>query len=286
LGEDAGRESPGILKDLDCPEFLRLYLPRLRLRWAGFRKVHRQVCRRLSRRMSELGLCGFFAYKDYLEHHSEELRVLDSICGITISRFYRDRGVFDVLCSDVLPSLAKDVLSKRGSEVACWSAGCCSGEEAYTLQILWKLRVLPVLRRDLPLRIVATDIKREVLDRAREGCFTESSLRDLPEELVRLAFTRSGTFFTVREPFKENIEFAEQDMRRQLPEGFFHLILCRNVVLTYFEEALQREILQRILERLHHGGVFVAGIHESLPKGVNGFSPYGKIPCIYKKIAC
>lgn len=274
------------MKDLDCTEFLRLCLPRLRLRWAGFRKVHRQVCKRLNRRMAELGLSGFSAYKVYLTYNSEEWQILDSICRITISRFYRDRGVFDALSSTILPSLARNVSLSGGNELSCWSAGCCSGEEAYTLQILWKVRVVPAIRCDLPLRIVATDINRDVLERARQGCYRESSLRDLPKELIRQAFTQSGKSFTVREPFTENIEFAEQDIREQLPEGFFHLILCRNLVLTYFEKGLQQEILQRILERLHHGGIFVTGIHEFLPNGVTGIVPYDSIPGVYKKAAC
>jgi chemotaxis protein methyltransferase CheR len=272
------------MKNLECAEFMQSFFPELRLRWAGFRKVRRQVCKGLSRRMAELGLSGFSAYEDYIEDHPEEWEILDSTCQITISRFYRDRRVFDVLCSKILPSLATNILLGGGNELRCWGAGCCSGEEAYTLQILWKVRVVPAIRCDLPLRIVATDINRDVLERAREGCYPESSLRDLPKELIRQAFTQSGKSFTVRKPFTENIEFAEQDIREQLPEGFFHLKLCRNLVLTYFEEALQQDILYRILERLHHGGIFVIGIHESLPRGVTDVIRYDNTPGIYEKV--
>jgi chemotaxis protein methyltransferase CheR len=66
------------MKNLDCTEFLRLCLPRLRLRWAGFRKVHRQVCKGLSRRTAELGLSGLSAYEDYIKDHPEEWKILDS----------------------------------------------------------------------------------------------------------------------------------------------------------------------------------------------------------------
>jgi chemotaxis protein methyltransferase CheR len=222
-------------------------------------------------------------YRAYLEEHSEEWQFLDSICQITISRFYRDRGVFDTVCSKILPSLAKNILSSGGTELRCWSAGCCSGEEAYTLQILWKVRIVPEIHHDLPLRIVATDVNPDVLKRAREGCYLRSSLRDLPGELIQQAFTRSGNVFTVKTPFMQDIEFLEQDIRVQLPGGFFHLILCRNLVLTYFDEALQQEILHRILGKLHHGGIFVTGIHESLPGGVTGIIPYESTPGIYER---
>jgi chemotaxis protein methyltransferase CheR len=119
------------MKSLECTEFLHRYVPQLRFRWAGFRKVYKQVCKRLYRHMTELGFSDFSAYEVYLDDHPEEWQILDSMLQITISRFYRDRGVFDILCSTVLPSLAKDILLRGGNEVRCWTAGCCSGEETF-----------------------------------------------------------------------------------------------------------------------------------------------------------
>ena len=273
------------MKEHECTDFLQRYLPRLRFRWAGFRKVHKQVCKGLYRRMTELGFSGFSFYEGYLDDHPEERQILDSILQITISRFYRDRGFFDVLCSRVLPSLAKDILLHGGDEVRCWTAGCCSGEETYTLQILWKLCVLPAIHKDLPLRIIATDIDHDVLKRAQEGNYSESSLRDLPKELTEQAFAQCGKFYAIKKTFRENIAFLEQDIRLQLPEGSFHIIFCRNLVFTYFEEALQRQILSGIIERLHERGILVVGIHESIPKGMTGVIQREENPCIYKKAA-
>jgi chemotaxis protein methyltransferase CheR len=230
--------------------------------------------------MTALGLSDFSAYEVYLEVHPQEWRILDSMLPITISRFYRDRRVFDILSWRVLPSLAKEALLHGWNEVRCWTAGCCSGEETYTLQILWKHCVLPAIQKDLPLRIIATDIHQDMLKRAEEGKYLESSIKELPRELTKQAFVRSGGFYKVRQPYRENIEFIEQDIRLQLPEGRFHIIFCRNLVFTYFEEELQREILGRILEKLHRGGIFVIGIHESLPKGVTGIQPESS-PGIY-----
>jgi len=271
------------MKERECTEFLQRHLPRLRFRWAGFRKVHKQVCKRLYRNITELGFSDFSAYEVYLDDHPEEWQILDSMLQITISRFYRDRGVFDIVCSRVLPSLAKDILLRGGNEARCWTAGCCSGEETYTLQILWKLCVLPAIHKDLPLRIIATDINHDALKRAQEGYYSESSLKDLPKELTQQAFVQSGKFYAIKKTLRENIEFLEQDIRIQLPDGCFHVILCRNLVFTYFEDALQREILDRILEKLHRGGIFVIGIHESLPKGVTGIIQYESNPGIYIK---
>lgn len=80
--------------------------------------------------------------------------------------------------------------------------------------------------------MIATDINNDVLNHAQKGSCPESSLRELPKELVQQAFSRSGKCYTIKKPFKENIEFIEQDIRKQLPEGFFHVIFCRNLLLN------------------------------------------------------
>src|SRR5438477_9810042 len=121
---------------MDCVEFLQWALPRLRMRWDGFRKVRRQVCRRIERRSRELGLTDLAAYRDYLERRPDEWARLDALCRVTISRFYRDRETFAALEQEVLPALARG-----GAEIEVWSAGCASGEEPYTLALLWKLEL-------------------------------------------------------------------------------------------------------------------------------------------------
>jgi len=267
---------------MDCTGFLQWALPRLRLRWEGYRKVSRQVCKRLAHRMEKLGLPDFSAYKIYLDSNPGEWRVLDSLCGITIARFYRDRRVFDALRFQVLPSLADYVLSAGGREVLCWSAGCASGEEPYTLQILWRTDVVTAILREIPLHIIATDVNEKLLERGRQGHYPGSSLRDLPEQL-REAFIPCNDFYSIREIFKENLEFLRQDIRLQLPEGTFHLILCRNLVFTYFDEGLQQETLRSILAKLLPGGILVIGRRESLPAGTAGLMRVSDTTGIFRK---
>jgi chemotaxis protein methyltransferase CheR len=264
-------------------DFLQNCLPRLRLRWPGFRKVRGQVCKRLKRRIRELGLSNLAAYRIYLDGHPGEWDILDFLCRITISRFYRNRGIFDALRFKILPELAKSAAEAGKNEVRCWCAGCCSGEEAYTLQIIWETDVIPSMTKDLPLRIIATDLDPAVLERARKGIYPEGSLADLSPELIAAAFFRFGEIYALQEKFKENIIFERQDIRRQLPEGTFSLIFCRNLVLTYFEKALQLEVLKMIFAKLEPGGIFVTGVHESLPRGIDVVFPYERIKGIYRK---
>jgi chemotaxis protein methyltransferase CheR len=92
--------------DQECVEFLQWALPRMQMRWSGFRKVRRQVCRRIQRRMQVLEK-DVQGYREFLEAEPEEWDVLDALCRITISRFYRDRAVFAYLQTTVLPALAE-----------------------------------------------------------------------------------------------------------------------------------------------------------------------------------
>jgi chemotaxis protein methyltransferase CheR len=252
------------MKDLECVEFLQWALPRLRLRWPGFRKVRRQACKRIDRRMRELGLHDAAEYRNWLDQHPEEWILLDEFCRITISRFYRDRGVFDVLRTIVLPELAGQAFRRGDREIRCWSAGCASGEEPYSLGIIWQFDVHPSFP-GLHLQIVATDSDETLLDRARSGCYPPSSLNDLPAAWRSAAFSRKGTLLCIKDDCRAGVAFVNQDIRVQQPDGPFHLILCRNLVFTYFAVDLQAELLAKITERLLPNGYLMVRIHELLP---------------------
>lgn len=249
------------MKDSDCVRFLQWALPRLRLRWPGFRKVRRQVCRRVDRRFRELGFSDVEDYQSFLETHPDEWVTLDGLCRISISRFYRDKRFFEELGRNVLPDLIQLALRRRDSELRCWSVGCASGEEPYSLNLLWKLEG----RFNLPLKIVATDVDEHLLERARRAHYTKSSLKDIPPRWHQ-AFEVTGSNFVLREEFRQGVEFLNQDVRRESPEVSFHLILCRNLVFTYFDGELQREVFARIKSRLIPDGALLIGRKEKLPQ--------------------
>ena len=269
------------MTDQQCIEFLQWALPRLGLRWPGFRKVRRQVHKRINRRLEELDLAGIDAYRSYLETHPEEWSVLGGFTRISISRFYRDRGVFDHLRDDVLPELARTVQGTQEGRLRCWCAGCASGEEPHTLTILWKRHVqgdFPEVRLDL----VATDADAEILQRAHRATYPRSSLKDVPAEWLAAAFTRLGEQFVLRPEFRQMVEYRQQDLRREVPTEPFHLILCRNLVFTYFAEEAQRKVLRRIVERLLPGGFLVIGRKEALPEDIERLRPHNAGLGIYR----
>jgi chemotaxis protein methyltransferase CheR len=251
------------MTDAECVAFLQWALPRLGLRWQGFRRVRRQVCRRVSRRIGELGLRRADAYRVYLEANAQEWNVLAGLSRVTISRFWRDRAVFEALRDEVLPGL--------GPSVSAWSAGCASGEEPYSL-------VLAAAEARVEIHIVATDVDPVLLERARRACYRESSLRDLPGELRARAFEAG----CLRPEYRRPVDFLEHDLREGAPRGPFDLALCRNLVFTYFGDQLQREIGRHLTQALRPGGALVVGVHEALPDGLNGLEPWPPARGVYR----
>jgi len=270
------------MRDCECVQFLQWALPRMGMCWPGFRKVRKQVCKRLRRRLGVLGLADSGAYQAYLEHHPEEWRLLDNLARITISRFFRDRGVFTFLEQTVLPVLAHQALAAGETRLRIWSAGCACGEEPYSLALLWRLRLTRVYPA-LDLQILASDIDEAVLRRAREGCYDASSLRGLPSGWRKLVFTECAGRFCLRPEFRPQVSWRIHDIRADVPDGWFHLILCRNLAFTYFDPWQQRRIASLLHRALKPGGALVVGAHEQLPDSFAGLVRWTGGSCIYRK---
>jgi chemotaxis protein methyltransferase CheR len=270
-----------IVRDKDCTAFLQWALPQIELCWPGFRKVRRQVCKRLRQRMRDLGLDNYSAYRARLESDPSEWRILDECCHITISRFFRDRGIFEVVRRQLLPEIAARA-QREGRDAQVWSAGCASGEEPYTLRILWDVEVAPACP-GVSLSIVASDVDKAMLARAREGCFEPTSLHELPPPLVEQAFVRLGSRYCIKPEHRAGIRFLDQDLRTEMPAGVFDLIVCRYVVFTYFAVPLQRTVLASMLERLRPRGYLVIGSHERLPDDAPELTSLAAAPKIFQK---
>jgi len=270
------------MKDDNCIPFLQDVLPHLQLRWCGFRKVRRQVCKRVQRRITLLGLSNVRAYRAWLDTHPDEWRVLETFCQITISRFYRDKRVFQCLETDVIPDIVQRIHRDGEQALTVWSVGCGSGEEPYTLALLWAFSLAPMFP-DIKLNILASDASADVIHRMREACYSGTSLKDLPDRWREAAFSRNENRFCLREPYRKNIEIRHQDIRRGVPNGPVHLLLCRNLVFTYFDEKLQCDTGQHLSSSIREGGSLVIGTHEQLPGCMVGFEPWDGCRGIYRK---
>jgi chemotaxis protein methyltransferase CheR len=261
--------------------FLQWALPQLGLSWPGFRKVRRQVCKRIAARIRALGLADPAAYRTRLEADLAEWRALGALCTVSISRFYRDREVFDCLGASVLPALAGAALARGAERLECWSAGCASGEEPYTLAIQWRLSAsVP----GVSLRILGTDVDARLLERARAACYPPSSLEALPPAWRGQAFETRGRQFCLRDEYKQAVQLERQDLAVEVPWREFDLILCRNLAFTYFDAERAQLALGRLASRLRPGGALVIGIHERLPQPAAGFEPWPGCRAIFRSI--
>lgn len=268
------------MTDPELVAFLQWALPRLGLRWEGFRRVRSQVRKRLQRRLDTLGLQHLGQYRGHLETHPAEWAVLDAACRITISRFWRDRQVFQTLGLRVLPVLVR---TAAPGPLRAWSAGCASGEEPYGLSILWELELRGVLG-DMDLEITATDADPTMLRRASRGGYPPGNLKELPPEWRAAAFsppTEPGGERFLEARFRRPVRLLLQDLRRDSPPGPFHLVLCRNLAFTYFDAPLQRRVQDRIHGLLVPGGALVVGAHE-VPPPHPSLSPWPGAPHVYR----
>jgi chemotaxis protein methyltransferase CheR len=263
-------------------EFLQWALPRLGLRWAGFRRVRRQVCRRLRRRVEALGLEDLDAYRAYLAAHPDEWEVLDGLTAITISRFYRDREVFTRLEREVLPALASAALAAGRDRLRCWSAGCASGEEAYTVALMWGA-VGAARFPSVGFEILATDVDATVLDRARAAAYPASSLKELPHAWRERGFLRRDGLYMLRPEPRRLVTLGRHDLRAPPPDGAFDLVLCRNVAFTYLAAEPQRVVLGHLVAALRPGGALTIGLHESLPQPAPGFEPWPAARAVFRR---
>jgi len=258
-----------------CVAFLQWALPRLDLRWPGFRRVRRQLCRRVGRRVAELGLPSLDAYREHLAAHPAEWEVLRSLTPVTISRFGRDRAVFAALAGEVLPALAEAARAAGRDRLRAWSAACASGEEAYTLALL---------RDDVD--VLATDVHPPVLARARAARYGASSLRELEPGIRARGFVpAAGGAWVVRPGVRRAVTVARHDLRDPPPDGPFDLVLCRNAAFTYFAPAAQRIVLDHLAAVLRPGGALVVGLHEDVSDPAGRFARWPGTRAVHRYVA-
>ncbi|GMV14643.1 MAG: hypothetical protein AMXMBFR56_28670 [Polyangiaceae bacterium] len=239
-------------------------LPRLGLEPRSFERLGKQVRKRIGRRVSELGLGDLSAYRGYLETHPEEWQELDARCYVTISRFFRDRAVFELLERVALPGLAAQAEADGRHELSVWSAGAAGGEEAYSLALLWRFRLAPSYP-GLELRVLGTEIDPVSLSRAARRRYPPGCLREVPADIREAAFVRVGAELELREELANGVRFEHEDLRQVIAAGPFDMICCRNLAFTYFDSATRPAVLAALLTRLRDGGYLLIGRRESLP---------------------
>jgi chemotaxis protein methyltransferase CheR len=255
------------------------------LSWRGYKRVRKGVKKRLSRHMLESG-CR--TIPDYLRLIREDQNVRQralELLTVSISRFFRDSRLWEVLDHSILPILIREVESECSGPVRVWSAGCSCGEEVYSLKILWEgLEMLfPALP---PLELWASDSNPEVLEKARAGVYPPSSLRDVSPTRLSTCFVPVPSGFAVKEKFNSGVHWLQHDFISQAPpRAEFDLIFVRNNLLTYYEPAIHIPAFLRILNTLRTGGFVVIGTNEPIPETEVRLKWWPECRCIFRKMS-
>ncbi|MBU4525572.1 MAG: PAS domain S-box protein [Desulfomicrobium sp.] len=217
------------------------------------------VTRRIERRMSINRIDEIRDYVAYMQHYPGEAGTLFREFLIGVTRFFRDREVFDSLKEKWLP----EVLDRAaGKESRFWIAGCSTGEEAYTLAILAKEYMLQAgINRDL--KIFATDIDRDAVLFAANGIYPESIAADVPQELLAKYFYRKQESYQISRNIREMVVFAQHNLIKDPPFTNIDLISCRNL-LIYLQPVLQRKVLEFFNFSLTAKGVLLLGTSETI----------------------
>src|SRR5258706_2637669 len=237
------------------------------------------IVRRLQQRMVATNCEQLADYFAYVRAHPEEYRLLVQSFLINVTEFFRDPEVFTALREELTNLLA--YARSHGRTLRCCSAGCASGEEAYSLAIL----VTEALGSDLEqfqVRIFATDADPEAIAFARRGIYAVSAFAEVPEDLITHYFTRDEDHYTVKKSLRSLLVFGQHDLSQRAPFPQLDLVLCRNV-LIYFTPELQEQALQLFAYSLREGGLLVLGKAEAPSTLARYFQIQHKQAKIYRR---
>jgi chemotaxis protein methyltransferase CheR len=265
---------------LDDQEFRKI-IDHLGLSWKGYLRVRKGVKKRICRHMRLLGCQDISSYLFEMGEEREVRLECERLLTVSISRFFRDKRLWEVLHKELLHGL----LNRYTGKTRVWSAGCASGEEVYSLKIVWD-SIAGFSDRHVGLEITATDMNAIHLQRARDGTYPPSSLRELPGHLRSRYFITKGdeSLFEVKASLKEGIIWLEHNLLSDPSPGpCFDMILLRNNLLTYYRDELKKEALEKVLMSLSGGGFLIIGSHEKLPLARHDLVPFGSLSYVYQK---
>lgn len=261
---------------MEFTTFLKQTLIPMGLEWRYFHR--KSIERRVIARIQELRIASIREYAAILTRCGDEKKLLRSLMSVTISRFFRDRELFQALREQILPELTSRYTS-TDKKLQVWCAGCAGGEEPYSLAILWRSYFHTA---HVELKILATDINPKCLRRAYTALYGSSSLKEVPKKLIETYFESSGQKYRLLPEIRKMVGFKVHDLLIDDIPGAFSLVFCRNTAFTYFLPSMRPIIVLKIHEALEPGGFLVIGRKERLPhESKDYFEPQGKY--IYRR---
>lgn len=214
----------------------------------------KQMKRRIDTLISKNGIADYNEYVQTLKSDKERFEEFVNYITINVSEFYRNPDQWKLLDQEIVPEL----LRKYGRNLKIWSAACSTGDEPYSLVM--------ALSRHLPLsqiKIQATDLDKQVIQKAKVGLYSEKSVVSVPKDLKDKYFTKVGPSYQISDEIKRRVEFKEHNLLRDPYPTGYHLIVCRNV-LIYFTEEAKCDVYRKFQKALAPGGILFIGSTEQI----------------------
>lgn len=214
----------------------------------------KQMKRRIDTLISKNKIDGYDKYVQALKSDKVLFEEFVNYITINVSEFYRNPEQWKLMDEQVIPELIK----RFGKNLKVWSAACSTGDEPYSLVM--------ALSRHVPLnniRIFATDLDKQVIAKAKVGLYSEKSIASVPDDFKKKYFTQVGPSYKISDEIKARVEFKEHNLLRDAYPTDCHLIVCRNV-LIYFTEEAKDDVFRKYYKSLASGGVLFIGSTEQI----------------------
>ncbi|MBO7334193.1 MAG: protein-glutamate O-methyltransferase CheR [Lachnospiraceae bacterium] len=214
----------------------------------------KQMKRRIDTLIGKHNVKGYDEYVQLLKTDKEKFEEFVSYLTINVSEFYRNPDQWELMDKTIIPEL----ISKFGNNLKVWSAACSTGDEPYSLVM--------ALSRHLPLnqiKIFATDIDKQILEKAKMGLYNEKSVENVPKDLKDKYFEKVGGSYRIKDEIKARVEFKQHNLLKDTYPTDMHLIVCRNV-LIYFTEEAKEEIFKKFCASLKSKGILFIGSTEQI----------------------
>ena len=213
-----------------------------------------QMKRRIDTLIANHGISGYDKYITALKSDRELFEEFVSYITINVSEFYRNPEQWAFLEKEVFP----EMIRRFGKNLKIWSAACSTGDEPYSL-VMALFRFVPLSQ----INIFATDLDKQIIEKAKVGLYKEKSVAAVPEDLRKRFFTKVGLSYKIADEIKARVHFQEHNLLKDPYPKDFHLIVCRNV-LIYFTEEAKEEIFRKFYASLSPGGTLFIGSTEQI----------------------
>jgi len=240
------------------------------------------LMRRVQQRMEVVAIASYSDYVTYLKKHPEEATLLFESLPVNCTAFFRDQGVWDEIATEIIPQI---IAHKSSDElIKVWSAGCATGEEAYTLAILL-IEALGVEQFKQRVKIYATDFSQEAIYQARQGSYSCNQVVGIPPDLLAKYFEQIDQNYSFRQDLRRPIIFAQRNLLQDAPISKVDLLVCRNT-LIYFNLEGQLRALVRLHFGLRDSGFLVLGRSEAPTATTSStlFSPFNQQQRVFTKV--